>query len=161
MVLVGKEGTLGLVNSSTALFSAICVYLVGRKGASREVWKMASLGRILSIFGGLILALYFGPAAVLLYIGAFTIAYALYGPLSYPVVMGIMDEEDKGKSKYAFICDSELSYNFGRCLGLALIPIVALLDQTAALRFIPLIVGLISIFSIVPFRYLNKFVHVK
>jgi len=64
--------------------------------------------------------------------------------------MEIMDKEDTKKGQYAYICDNEITFNIGRSLGILLIFLFMGSSQTTALRYIPLLVGTISLVALWP-----------
>jgi len=150
LVLVGKEGTLGLLNSATALLSAISLYVLGRLGNISTTWKAVGISNIIYLFGAILLAINFSPTSVLIYMTVSTIGWAFRWSPSYTVIMEIMDREDVKKGQYAYICDNEVTFNIGRIIGILLIFILMSIDQDTALRFTPLIIGILSLFATLP-----------
>jgi YQGE family putative transporter len=156
LVLVGKEGTLGIVSSLTAVLSAVLLYVVGRIGNISTIWKVVGLASVIYLTGTIILAYFFSPTAVLIYMIASTIGWAFRWSPSYTIVMEIMDQEDHGKGQYAYVCDNEITFNIGRTLGLGLIFILTGVDQMLALRFVPVLIGITTILAFFPFMLLTK-----
>lgn len=157
LTLVGKEGTLGIITSATAILSAVCLYLLGRLGRLESTWKVIAVAGLIYLFGASLLAFSFSPISVLVYMAVSTIGWAFRWPPSYAVIMETMDREAP-KNQYAYICDNELTFNLGRSLGILLIFALQTIDQNIALRFVPLIVGLVSLVAIFPLIRLTKLI---
>lgn len=154
LVLVGHEGTLGLVNSVTAVLSALILYILGRKGEIKNIWNVYLIASIFFLISGAILAWQYSAVSVLVYMVASTVGWALRWPPAYSVVMETMDREGTSDGQYALICDNELMFNIGRSLGLGLVMAAVSVSQTTALRFIPLIVGMTSLLALIPLKVL-------
>lgn len=155
LTVLGQEEVLGLVTSATATLSAISLYVLGRKGGIQHVWRTVALGNTLYLLSVIILALFFGPAAVLIYMSGVTIGKSLRFSPAYSVTMEIMERESQD-GQYAYICDNEISFNTGRVLGLCLILFFASYSQFLTLRYLPLLLGAVAIFSLVPLRRMIK-----
>jgi MFS transporter, YQGE family, putative transporter len=156
LVLVGKEGTLGVISSATSILSAILIYVLGRKGKIKNVWKIVCFASLIYLGGASLLAWNYSSIFVLIYMVVSTIGWVFRWPNAYAVVMETMDKEDRSKGQYAYICDNEFTFNLGRSAGLFLILLVAGLSQDTALRFIPLVVGFTSLISIYPLTLLTQ-----
>lgn len=159
LLLVGHEGVLGLVNSGTAVLSAISLYLIGRLGTSKHVTRIVGTAIAIYFVGTAVLAIFYGPVAVLIYSAASTIGWALRWPASYSVIMEIMDKVKTGKGNYAYVCDNELFFNLGRSIGLAIIVILLAISQEAALRFTPMIIACFVMLSLIPLSKLIRYLH--
>lgn len=151
LTVLGQEEVLGLVTSATAALSAASLYVLGRKGGIQHVWRTVALGNTLYLLSVIILALFFGPIAVLIYMAGVTIGKSLRFSPAYSVTMDIMERESQD-GQYAYICDNEISFNTGRVLGLCLILFFASNSQSLTLRYLPLLLGAVAIFSLVPLR---------
>lgn len=156
LVLVGKEGVLGLVTSAAAVLSAMCLYILGRKGSVEKAWKTVGLADAIYLGGAVILAIFYSPVSVLLYMAVSTIGWAFRWSPSYAVIMEAMDQENTESGQYAYVCDNELTFNIGRTLGLTLIFVVATMGQEMALRYVPLILGITSFLALIPLVKLSK-----
>ncbi|MBU4210151.1 MFS transporter [Patescibacteria group bacterium] len=156
LVLVGKEDALGIVNSVTAALSALCLYILGRIGKTDNNWKVVGVASIVYLFGALLLALFYNPVSVLVYITTSTIGWTFSWSPSYTVIMEAIDRENSDTGQYAYICDNELTFNIGRSIGLCLIVVALSVGQTTALRFVPLITGLIFLSALFPLVKLSN-----
>lgn len=156
LVLVGKEGALGLVSSATATLSTVLIYIYGRKSKIKDVWKTVAAACIIYFIGGILLAWFYTPIVVLIYMALSTIGWVFRWPNAYAVIMEAMDNESTKKGQYAFICDNEVTFNIGRSVGLCLIFMIAGFGQSYALRFIPLLIGFTSLLSIFPLFNLGR-----
>jgi MFS family permease len=152
LALIGNEDILGLITSLTTFVSVILLYAVGRKGNLNTTWKVVALGSVTYFIGTVLLAVFFSPTAVLIYMIGSTIGWAFIWSPSYTVLMEAMDREaEKEEDRYAYICDNELTFNLGRSLGMLLIFVLLSINQMFAMRFVPLIVGITCVLSVLPF----------
>lgn len=138
--LLGREATLGTLQSSSALLGALFIYVVSRLSKPRH-----RVGNIWLVVGALLLIAGWASAtfsvwAVTAYILFAGLAYHLIWLNSNPLSMRVIDLEEEGSSlnNYAYVCDRELFLNLGRLAGVVgffgLITIV----PAAALRLAPL-----------------------
>ena len=151
LTLLGKEGMLGLVTSATAALSGISLYILGRKGGIAHIWRTVAIGNSLYALAVTILAIFFNPAVALIYMAGATIGKALRFSPAHTVTMEIMEGENSD-GQYAYICDNEASFNFGRILGLSSILCFATYGQDFVLRYLPFWLGIIAILGLIPLR---------
>lgn len=155
LALVGNEGTLGIVSSATAALSAITLYLLGRKGEVKNIWRFVALGSFIYLSSTLLLSFGLNLVSILVYQAASTIGWAFRWSPGYTLTMEIMDQED-GTHQYAYVCDNELFFNLGRVVGLLIILAVASRSQVAAMQFVPLIVGVTGLFALIPLKKMSQ-----
>lgn len=147
LVLVGDEGILGTLLGTTAIISAIVLYLVGRKSSLGNIWKLVAFGSVAYLIGTGLLAGIFTWVSGIVYSIVISIAWAFQWMSSYTVTMELMDIEEKNPDKqYAYVCDNELYFNIGRLLGITIVVLFTVVaSQNAALRWAPICVGIIQI----------------
>ena len=156
LLLVGKEGTLGIVNSATAILSALSIYTVGRMGKIENLWKIVGVADFMYMIGVILLAWFFNPIVVLVYSAVSTIAWTFRWSPSSTLTMEIMDEGDG--DQYAYICDTETMFNIGRITGLVLLFGMMSFGQNAAMRFVPVAIGLTSFLALWPLVKMTRHV---
>lgn len=147
LFLVGGEGILGTLQGVTAGLSAMALYYIGRKTTIASAWKFIAAGSLIFFAGTCVLAGVFTWVGALVYTVVASLAWTGQWTQTYSVVMELMDKEERDPEKqYAYICDNELFYNTGRVIGIGIISVIAIsLSQHAALRWSPLIIGLLQL----------------
>lgn len=156
LTLVGKEDALGIISSITAIISALSLYSIGRLGKIEISWKVVRLGSYIFLLGAIFLAIFYSPGAVIFYMAVVTLSYSFRWSPSYTVVMEAMDKEGHNDGQYAYICDNELTFNLGRSLGICLVFVFMNINQTTALRFVPILAGVATLLSIIPLKKLSQ-----
>ena len=141
--LVGHEGILGTVQAVTAGLASLAIYIIGRKSTTGNASKLVFFGSVMFLAGTAALAGIFTWLGAIAYSMAITITWAsIWTPVS-SVGMDLIDSlESDTEKQYAYVCDNELFYNFGRIAGIMIISILAIAgSETHALRLSPLIAG--------------------
>lgn len=156
LVLLGDEGTLGLVNSLSAVLASLALYIVGRKVRLEHALPIMAIGIIVYLISSLFLAISFSAPAVLLVIAVSTIYSTVQFTIAYTVSMELIDteiKEDALGSQYAYICDNELFFNFGRVIGAAAFVVLLLgLGQELSLRVILPLLVLVQLLGLYPMK---------
>ncbi len=147
LVLVGGEGVLGTVQTITAGFSSLMVYLMGRKATASVAWKFVAVGSLIFFVGTSTLAGIFTWVGALAYSMVITIAWAIQWTPANSVTMDLLDAEEHNPEKqYANICDNELFYNIGRGIGISIVVMLLTIGgENTALRWSPFIVGIVQL----------------
>lgn len=138
---IGHEGTLGTVDSVTAIFLGILFYIYGRKARVHHqkttyVFSV-SIGIVASIF------LLFGvkeALGVIVFTALYYFSIAFIWLSTDPMVMDIMDEEINKKhgNRYCLVFDRELFLNIGRWLSVGIfISLLSLYGQRVAVSMAP------------------------
>jgi MFS transporter, YQGE family, putative transporter len=145
--LVGHEGVLGTIQAITASISAVALYIIGRKSTTRYASRLIFFGSMVFLAGTAALAGMYTWAGALIYSTVITISWASQWTPICSVAMDLMDTlEPDTEKQYAYICDNELFYNIGRVAGISIVSVLAILaSETSALRFSPLLVGLLQL----------------
>jgi len=147
LILVGGEGILGTLQGVTAGLSAIALYYVGRKATISSAWKFIGAGSLIFFVGTCVLAGFFTWVGGITYSIVISLAWASQWTQTNSVIMELMDNEEPDPEKqYAYVCDNEIFYNSGRVIGIGIISVIAIVaSEHAALRWSPLIVGIIQL----------------
>lgn len=151
MTLVGNEDTLGTVQSVSAIVTAFILYLLGRFTAPKDrVWIFAS-GLTLFAFGGLVNAVMYSAAGVLVFMLCLVLGRPLmdlgYFPIQLRVIDYVSNKEKRGS--YTYILTHEVGLYIGRFFGCGLfIAMTMFVSDTFALRYALLIIGVIQLLSI-------------
>ncbi len=151
MLLVGKEGTLGVTQAIGGIFSACLLYAVGRMTAPRHRRIVFFTGLILFLLGAVSNALLFNAAGVLMFIGCLALAKPLldlaYNPIELQVVDAVSRAE--GRSEYAYFFNHEFGLFTGRFIGCFLFLAIAhWWSGVAALKYALPVIALLQLFSI-------------
>lgn len=152
LLLIGREGELGTVESVTAVFTAVLMYIIGRKGAS--INKMYLFATLAYFVASLVLNISYTIPAVLLYILVTSMILSVVWNLIYTNSMEIMDHEqaiNPGSNQYALVLDNEIYFDAGRLLGMALLfGIYMITSQEIALQVTPLILSVLLLLILIP-----------
>jgi YQGE family putative transporter len=151
MLLVGKEGTLGVTQAIGSVFSACILYSAGRIAAPEHREIVFFAGLLLFFLGTIINALLFNAVGVLIFVGCLLLAKPLldlgYNPLELQVVDVVSRQE--GRSEYAYLFNHKFGLFSGRLLGCGLFLAIAHWGSAiAALKYSLPIVALVQLISI-------------
>jgi YQGE family putative transporter len=151
MLLVGKEGTLGVTQAIGGVFSACILYSAGPIAAPEHREIVFSAGLLLFFLDTIINALLFNAVGVLICVGCLLLAKPLldlgYNPLELQVVDVVSRQE--GRSEYAYLFNHEFGLFPGRLLGCGLFLAIAHWGSAiAALKYSLPIVALVQLISI-------------
>ncbi len=162
LMFVGEEGILGTVESVAAIIASIMLYVVGRKSRPHHSLKIVGVASLVFLLGTVLYNFTYGHLGSLVY----TVTVALTGAVAfnaiYTITMELMDQEKDAKTvtnQYALIFDNELFFNLGRVGGmLFFFAVTKYSSQEIALRFVPVVIGLLQFALLVPLgRLLPKF----
>lgn len=151
MVLVGKEGTLGLTQAIGGILSAFILYIVGRTAAPHHRGIVFAAALLLFFIGSLVNAVLFNAIGVLVFIGCLVLAKPMldlaYNPIEFQVVDAVARIENRGE--YAYFFNHEFALFTGRFLGCALfLAINYWASSVAALKYALPIIALLQLYSI-------------
>lgn len=156
LLLIGREGELGTLESMTAVVTAILMYWIGRKSKAHHsptIYIIAALAMLLS---SIILSLSYNLFSVLLYIFTSAVSLSVCWNLIYANSMEIMDQEqdnNPGSNQYALVMDNEIYFNVGRILGMAvLFGFYTYFGQSYALLYTPVLLSTMLLFIIYPLK---------
>lgn len=151
MTFLGKESTLGILQSISAAVSAILMYLLGRfTRPEHRIWIFAS-GLVLFAAGGASNAIMYSAQGVIVFMLCLVLARPLMDMGYFPIQMRVIDHVSNIESRcpYSYIFIHELGLYAGRFFGCGLfIALTLLVSDVAALRYTILIIGLIQLISV-------------
>jgi YQGE family putative transporter len=151
MVLVGKEGTLGLTQAIGGIVSAFILYAVGRLTAPHHRGMVFAAALLLFFLGSVFNAVLFNAVGVLVFIGCLVLAKPMldlaYNPIELQVVDAIA--RIQGRSEYAYFFNHEFALFSGRFLGCALFLAINFWGSSvAALKYAMPVIALLQLYSI-------------
>lgn len=151
LLLVGQEGALGLVQACGGLLSAFVLYGVGRMAAPEHRLRVFAAGLTLFFLGGVVNALLFNAAGVLILVGCLLLAKPLldaaYFPIQFRVTEIIAGME--GRDAYAYIFNHECAEYAGRVVGCGVFLLLAIeASDVAALKYALPAIGAVHLISL-------------
>lgn len=160
MTFVGNESTLGVLQSISAIVSAILLYLLGRFTSPRHRIWIFSAGLVLFALGGAFNTILYSAAGVIAFMLCLVLARPLMDMGYFPIQMRVIDyvSQKEGRGSYTYIFVHELGLYAGRFFGCGLFIVITLLiSDVVALRYTILIIGVIQLLSIAVASHITKF----
>jgi YQGE family putative transporter len=159
MTLVGKEGSLGLIQGVGGALTALIVYILGRTAAPKH--RMAILGIGLAVFfiGTLVNGILFSAVGVIVFVLCKVFFAPLFDLAYFPIMMKTIDVVSKieKRNEYAYIMSHEIGLFFGRALGMVLfIAMAYYISEVFALKYALIIVGAIQLLTLPVAQYITK-----
>lgn len=124
LTMIGQEGSLGFMDSVTALVAAIAIYFIGKKIRAGKRQRILHLSLIIEIIGMICFYLLWGGLGAGIYVLMTNLRAKVFWVGLNPLIMKFIDKEANDKDKYAYNVDREVYLNSGRLIslvGLALI----------------------------------------
>ena len=146
LTLVGKEGSLGLIQGIAAFFSAILLYVLGRITFPKHRILIYTIGCSLFILGALINAVMFSATGVILFILCLLFARPLLDIAYFPVQLKVIEivARIEGRNEFAYIFNHELGLYVGRLFGCGLFILLArFASDYIALRYALLVIAVV------------------
>jgi YQGE family putative transporter len=157
MTLVGKEGSLGILQTAGGVLSAILLYILGRTTQPRHRIYIFAAGLSLFVLGAIPNALLYNALGVLIFMLCLVIGRPLQDVAYFTIQMLVIDTVSaiENRNKYAYIFNQEFGFYVGRLAGCGLFLFLAFdLSSTFALRYALLIVASIQLLSVFVARQL-------
>jgi len=151
MVLIGKEGSLGIIQSSGAVLTAVLFYILGRTTRPKHRIAMYTIGMLLYAIGTIPNAVFYNEAGALFFIIFLMLAQPLSDMADNTVQILTIDTVSaiEGRSVYAYLLNREFGYMVGRVTGLLIFLFLAYgISNTAALRYALLIVSVLQLLTV-------------
>jgi YQGE family putative transporter len=151
MMLIGKEGSLGIIQSSGAVLTAILFYILGRTTGPKHRIAMYTIGMVLYAVATVPNAIFYDKAGALFFIIMLMLAQPLADMADNTVQMLTIDTVSaiEGRSTYAYILNREFGYMVGRVSGLVVFLFLAYrISNAAALRYALLIIGFVQLLTV-------------
>lgn len=144
LTLVGKEGSLGLIQGVAAVISAVLLYVLGRVMKPEHRLKIYGIGCGLFVLGALFNAGLYSSAGVILFMVCLLFARPLLDIAYFPIQLKVIDvvSAKEGRNEFAYIFNHELGLYLGRLVGCGLFIVLArYVSEYVALRFALLVVA--------------------
>jgi YQGE family putative transporter len=151
MRLVGNEGSVGLVQGISGVFTAVLLYALGRATAPSHRIYIFIAGLIIFLAGTLVNGILFSGIGVII----FVLCKVLFAPLHdiayFPTQMRVIDIVSKieKRNEFAYIFNHEFGLYVGRFFGLGLFIVLATyVSEEFALKYALIIIGVLQLASI-------------
>jgi YQGE family putative transporter len=138
MMLVGQEGTLGLIQEAGGIVSSFILYAVGRASPPEHRVPVFAVGLLVFAAGSIVNAVLFDAKGVLIFMACLVLAKPVLDLAYFPIQMLIIDTASaiEGRNEYAYIFNHELGLFAGRLFGCGLfILMAAYVSRVAALKY--------------------------
>jgi MFS transporter, YQGE family, putative transporter len=149
--LVGKEGSLGAIQSIVALLSAILLYVLGRWAKPQHRLTIYTIGLTLFVLGALFNATLFSATGVILFGLCLAFARPLLDIAYFPIQMKVIDYVAalEKRNEFTYIFNHELGLYIGRLFGCGLFILLArYVNEYIALRYALLVIALVHFLGI-------------
>jgi len=144
--LVGKEGSLGLIQGIAAAVSAILLYVLGRVTGPKHRLLIYGIGCLLFMVGALLNATLYSALGVILFMMCLLFARPLLDIAYFPIQLKVIDyvAEKEKRNEFSYIFNHELGLYLGRLLGCGLFIVLArYVSEYAALRYALLVIAVL------------------
>ncbi len=144
LTLVGKEGSLGLIQGIAAVVSAILLYVLGRVTFPKHRLLIYGIGCGLFVLGALFNAVLFSAPGVILFMMCLLFARPLLDIAYFPTQLKVIDvvAKKENRNEFAYIFNHELGLYLGRLFGCGLFIVLArYVSEYVALRFALLVIA--------------------
>jgi YQGE family putative transporter len=151
MLLLGKEGALGTVQSVGAIIAAIIMYIVGRLSKPSHRLRIFAAGLILFAVAAMLNGILFNGTGVVLFMLCLLIAKPLMDLAYFPIQFKVIDIVSKieKRGEFAYILNHEAGLYAGRFLGAGTFLVLAYTISTEiALRYAIIIIAVLQLCSI-------------
>lgn len=151
MTLLGKEGSLGMLQTAGGVLSAILLYILGRTTLPRHRIYIFAAGLALFVAGATPNALLYNKVGVLVFMLCLVLGRPLQDIAYFTIQMLVIDTVSaiEKRNKYAYIFTQEFGFYIGRFAGCGLFLLLAYqVSNTFALRYALLIIGLVQLLSV-------------
>jgi YQGE family putative transporter len=151
MRLVGDEGSLGLIQGVSGVFTAIMLYLIGRMAKPKHRIAILSAGLVIFLIGTIFNGILFSAVGVMVFVLCKVLFMPLHDIGYFPIQMRVIDvvSAKENRSEFAYIFNHEFGLYLGRFFGLGLFIVLATyVSEIFALKYSLIIVAVIQILSI-------------
>ncbi len=157
--LVGKEGSLGLIQSIGAFLSAILLYVLGRLTKPEHRAKIYLIGCSLFVIGAFFNAALYSSFGVIVFILFLMFSRPLLDIAYFPIQLKVIDAlviKEK-RNAFAYILNHEFGLYVGRLFGCGLFILLAwYVSDYVALRYALLIIAVIHFLGVFMARGILK-----
>jgi MFS transporter, YQGE family, putative transporter len=157
MRLVGNEGSVGLVQGVSGVFTAVLLYFLGRATAPSHRIYIFIAGLVIFLVGTVVNGILFSSVGVIV----FVLCKVLFAPLHdiayFPTQMRVIDIVSKieKRNEFAYIFNHEFGLYVGRFFGLMLFIVLATyISEEFALKYALIIIAVLQLASIPMARHI-------
>ncbi|MGB0124733.1 MAG: MFS transporter [Silvibacterium sp.] len=151
LLLVGQEGTLGLIQAVGGIASSFMVYAVGRMTKPEHRVRVFAVGLVLFAMGSLVNAALFNATGVLIFMACLILGRPAMDVAYFPIQLLLTDtvSEIENRNQYAYIFSHELGLFAGRLAGCGLFILLAIyVSHTFALKYALPVIAIVQMASI-------------
>ncbi len=151
MLLVGDEGSLGLIQGVGGGVTAILVYVLGRIAKPAHRIHIFSFGLIVFFIGTLVNGVMFSAVGVIIFVLCKVLFQPLHDLAYFPIMMKTIDAVSKieKRNEYAYIMSHELGLFVGRAFGMCMfIALAYFFTETFALKYALIVVAGLQLLSL-------------
>lgn len=151
MKLVGKEGSVGSIQSTGAFLSAIMLYFLGRLTKPEHRLKIFAAGLGLFLVGAIINMTLYNALGAIIFVGCLVFARPLLDLAYFPIQLGVIEcvAAKEHRNQFAYIFSHEVGLYVGRLFGCMLFILVArFINEDAALKYALLAVAAVQFLSV-------------
>lgn len=151
MTLVGKEGSLGLIQGVAAALSAVLLYVLGRITGPKHRLLIYGIGCGLFALGALFNAGLYSALGVILFMLCLLFARPLLDIAYFPIQLKVIDfvAAKEKRNEFAYIFNHELGLYLGRLFGCGLFIVLArYVSDYVALRYALLVIALVHFLGV-------------
>ena len=139
LTLVGKENALGSIQSLSAIFTMVVVFILAKSLKVKHRIQLLGISILLSIVGALAFSYTYSTFGVYIFYAMF----AVVAPFNWIAVNSLnydlIDEDRRESIHYAYVCDQEIYLNGGRITAIFVFILISIFSNSLAIRFTPLI----------------------
>lgn len=146
MTLVGKEGSLGLIQGVAAALSAVLLYVLGRVSFPKHRLAIYLIACSLFVLGALFNAGMYSALGVILFMVCLVFARPLLDMAYFPIQLKVIDvvAEKENRNAFAYILNHEFGLYIGRLFGCGLFIVLArYMSDYIALRYALLVIAVV------------------
>jgi len=146
LTLVGKEGSLGLIQGIAAALSAVLLYVLGRMSFPKHRLRIYLIAVSLFVLGALFNAGMYSATGVILFMVCLMFARPLLDMAYFPIQLKVIDvvAAKEGRNAFAYILNHEFGLYVGRLFGCGLFIVLArYVSDYVALRYALLVIAVV------------------
>lgn len=159
MRLVGDEGSLGLIQGVSGVFTAVMLYLIGRLTGPKHRIAILTAGLVIFLMGTLVNGLLFSSVGVMVFVLCKVLFQPLHDIAYFPIQMRVIDvvSAKEKRNEFAYIFNHEFGLYIGRFFGLGLfIALAFFVSETFALKYSLIVVALLQMLSIPLAKHITR-----
>ncbi len=159
LTLVGKEGSLGLLQSIGALISAFLLYFLGRISKPQHRVMIYLIGCLAFVVGSMFNALLYSALGAICFVLFLQFSRPLLDIAYFPISLRVMDflSKKEKRNEFAYVFNHEFGMYLGRLFGCGLFIVLAkYVSEYFALRYALLFIAIIHLFGVLYAKSITK-----